>query len=54
MKYKFNDGRVCTKQELKVIYYSIYPFSSTIEFDAWLLDEIESGVIKCVEGDNEI
>lgn len=51
MKYKFNDGRVCTKQELKVIYYSISHFSNEIEFDVWLLDEIERGVIKEVEDD---
>jgi hypothetical protein len=51
MKYKFNDGRVCTKQELKVIYYSISHFSNEREFEVWLLDEIERGVIKEVEDD---
>lgn len=54
MKYKLNDGRIMTEDELKALYCSMHPaHNNDIEFDWWLYFAVEKRVIKEVKGERE-
>lgn len=47
MKYKLNDGRIMTDDELRALYCSISPFhNKDTEFGLWLYFAVERGTIK--------
>ena len=55
MKYRLNDGRIMTEDELKALYCSMLPaHNKDIDFDWWLYFAVERGAIKEVrESDRE-
>ena len=47
MKYRLNDGRIMTEDELRALYCSICPdHNKEIEFKFWLYSAVERGTIK--------
>ena len=47
MKYKLNDGRIMTKDELRSLYCSIFhSHNKDTEFGLWLYVAVETGKIK--------
>lgn len=47
MKYKLNDGRIMTEDELRALYCSIFPsHNKDTDFGLWLYFAVERGTIK--------
>lgn len=47
MKYKLNDGRIMSEDELKALYCSMHPdHIKEIEFEFWLYFAVDRGTIK--------
>lgn len=47
MKYKLNDGRTMSVDELRALYCSIFPYhNKDTEFGLWLYFAVETGKIK--------
>ena len=54
MKYRLNDGRIMTEDELKALYCSMHPaHNKDIEFDFWLYFRVWFGEIKEIKEGEE-
>lgn len=49
MKFLLNNGRILDKEELWCLYCAISKTAKRIDFEFWLTEEIEAGIIKVVE-----